>query len=78
MGRVPPKEPSSRVQDYKKVKFTGRDIWSLAAKGLNKNMKILQKGQKFDVLPGFWTLDLGIIVIHALPSNKQNLSFSIL
>ena len=29
-----------RVQDYKKVKFSGRDISSLAAKGLNKKLRI--------------------------------------
>ena len=35
------------IKDYKKVKFPGRDISALAAKGLNKNMKTLKKSQKF-------------------------------
>ena len=35
------------VQDYKNVKFTGRENSSLAGKGLNKNVNILKKSQNF-------------------------------
>ena len=34
------------VKDYKKVKFSGRDISSLAAEELNKNIKMLRKKSK--------------------------------
>ena len=44
MGRDPPKYPP--VQDYKKVKFPGRDISSLAAKGVKRKHENFEKKSK--------------------------------
>ena len=55
MGLEAPRYRLLGDQDYEKIKFPGRDISSLAAKELNKNMKILKKSHKFDV---FWLFNV--------------------